>query len=522
MENGQSNVIAFLSSPAAYGLADAAVERHETHGSIVFLAGERAYKLKRAVRFPYMDYSTVERRKAMCAAELTVNRRLAPELYIGTAAVVLGKDGSFHIAETSDGGNAVDWLVVMKRFPQEALLESMRARNVLDISLMRQLGERIAAFHLDAERRPAFGGAEGIAAVIEENNCLLAKFAGQIFDRAKIGHLDGLAREALAMLRNLLDGRRGTGHVRRCHGDLHLNNICLLDGKLVPFDAIEFCDSFACIDVFYDLAFLLMDLDRRGLRAHADVLLNRYLEQTGDYEGLSALPLFLSCRAAMRAHVVVTMASFDKEGFSPRQSREAEHLLDCAIAYLEPRDAGLVAIGGVSGTGKSRLAAALAPRLGRAPGAVVLRTDVIRKELWGVHELSRLPPAAYEAAFTDRVYAAVAERAERVLESGYSVVADAVFGHSRQRAEIEAVARKAGADFHGIWLDAPIAILESRIACRRNDASDATIGVLHAQLGDIRRPKDWRSLDASGGADNVAEECARILRAGSGRRAGIA
>ncbi len=520
MENDQSDIIAFLSTPAAYGLTDTTIERHETHGSIVFLAGERAYKLKRAVRFPYMDYSTVALRKAMCAADLTVNRRLAPELYVGTA-VILREDGSFHIAETSDGGNAVDWLVVMKRFPQEALLESMRARNVLDISLMRQLGERVAAFHLGAERRPAFGGVEGIAAVIEENRSLLGKFAGHPFDRSKIEHLDGLAREALARLRNLLDRRRGTGYVRRCHGDLHLNNICLLDGKAIPFDAIEFNESFACIDVLYDLAFVLMDLDHHGLHAHANVLLNRYLERTGDYEGLSALPLFLSCRAAMRAHVIATMASFGKNGLSPRQSYEAEHLLDCAINYLKSQDVGLVAIGGVSGTGKSTLAAALAPRLGRAPGAVVLRTDIIRKELWGAHELSRLPPAAYRAVFTDRVYAAVAGRAERVLESGYSVVADAVFGHPRQRAQIEAVARKAGAAFHGVWLDAPVAVLEHRLACRRDDASDATIGVLHTQLGDITRPDDWRTLDASGGGEKVIEECARILRVGAGRRVGM-
>src|SRR5208282_857202 len=246
----------------AYGLAGAIVERHETHGSIVFLAGERAYKLKRSVRFPYMDYSTLERRKAMCEAELAVNRRLAPELYIETATVVRHKDGSLHIGGAADSSGAVDWLVVMRRFDQGTLLESMRARGSLSAPLMRQLGERIAEFHLAAERQPAWGGAAGIEAIIDENRDLLNPLTGRPFDRSKIDRLDGLARNELKKLRTLLDTRRDAGHVRRCHGDLHLNNICLWDGRPVPFDAIEFCDAFACIDVLFDLALLLMDLDR--------------------------------------------------------------------------------------------------------------------------------------------------------------------------------------------------------------------------------------------------------------------
>ncbi len=509
MADDQTDIVAFLSRPQAYGLESGTIERCATHGSFVFLAGERAYKLKRAVRFPYMDYSTLKRRKAMCEAELAVNRRLAPELYIGTAPIVRRKDGSLHIGGADETHDAIDWLVVMRRFGQDALFDAMQRRGALTLPLMRQLAERIAAFHLGADKQPAFGGARGIAAVIEENIDLLGKMAGHPFERARIDRLAALAGQALERARSLLDARRDDGHVRRCHGDLHLGNICLFDGRPVPFDAIEFREEFTAIDVLYDLAFLLMDLDRRGLRAHANAVLNRYLEKTGDYAGLGALPLFLSCRAAVRAHVTIAAAAFDKDGVS--RAREAQELLDRAILYLEPRAAQLVAVGGISGTGKSTLAACLAPAMGRIPGAIVIRSDVMRKLLWGVDALQRLPPAAYEAQFTRRVYAMVAQQAGLVLDGGYCAVGDAVFGNAEQRAEIETIARERAVPFRGLWLHAPVPVLERRVAARQNDASDATLEVLRAQLAGVESPKDWTCIDAGGApADSFAQAASAL------------
>jgi len=498
----QTETLAFLDKPGTYGLSGEIVERHATHGSYVFLAGSRAYKLKRAVHFPYMDYSTVARRKVMCERELDVNRRLAPEIYLETVPVMRRADGSLRIG--GNEGEAIDWLVVMRRFEQSDLFESRRRRGQLEPMLLRQLGERLARFHESAERQPRFGGAAGIEAVLDENRSLL----GPPLDGKKIADLDALSRKALEALRSFLDTRRDRGFVRRVHGDLHLNNICVYNGKPVPFDAIEFEDNFACIDVLFDLALLLMDLDRHGLSREGNIVLNRYLERTRDYEGLKALPLFLSCRAAMRAHVTLAM----KQGDPQTREREAAQLLDCALAYLKPHAVSLIAIGGVSGTGKSTVAAAIAPHIGRAPGAVVVRTDVVRKQLWGADELMRLPPAAYDEEFTARVYRTMAERAAAVLNAGHSVIFDAVMGQASQRADIEELAQHHAAHFHGLWLDAPTDILARRIVARRDDASDATVDVLRAQRENIETPDRWTVIDADAPPADVARAALHAIR----------
>ena len=274
------------------------------------------------------------------------------------------------------------------------------------------------------------------------------------------------------------------------------------------FDAIEFRDDFACIDVLYDLAFLLMDLDRHGLRAQANAVLNRYLERTGDYAGLAALPLFMSCRAAMRAHVTVTAARLQKSGAPAAGLAEAVRLLNRANDYLATSKPKLIAIGGLSGTGKSTLAAGLAPLVGGAPGAIVLRTDVTRKELCGVGDLARLSPQAYSGEVTRSVYAKVEERAGVALAGEFSVITDAVFGSAAERAQIGAVAKGQGADFLGIWLEAPSHMLERRVADRHGDASDATVSVLRSQLAKIRAPRYWTRCDAQG---SPADVLARVL-----------
>lgn len=503
MANGQSEIVTFLSKPQAYGLVAGTIECHTTHGSIVFLAGERAYKLKRAVKYSYMDYSTAERRKAMCEAELSVNRRLAPELYLDVLPIMRDKTGGLRIGTPGESGVAVDWLVRMRRFTDGTLYETIKRGVVPTASFIRNLAERIAEFHGAAEIRTGYGGARGIVRVLDENAQALASMAGRPFDRKESERLEKLARAALDKNRILLDTRASSGHVRRCHGDMHLNNICLLSDRPVLFDAIEFSEDFACIDVLYDLAFLLMDFDRCGLGGPANILLNRYLEITEDYAGLAALPLFLSCRAAMRAHVTVTAADLGKSGLTPAHAVEATHLVDRAIAYLERVSPRLTAIGGLSGTGKSTLAAGIAADMGRAPGAIVIRSDVIRKRLWGVDDLSRLPQEAYKAEISRRVYARALELAAVVLDGGYSCIIDAVFGSPEQRNEIAALARSRNVPFRGLWLEAPQSILETRIAARTRDASDATVAVLRAQLAQIERPSDWTVIDAVGSADEI-------------------
>ena len=306
----QSEIVAFLSAAAAYEPYGTAgpVERIDTHISEVFLVGERAFKLKRAVKFPYLDFSTLELRKAAAEAELQLNRRTAPELYLGLAAVVRVADGTLSLRLAGRGGDVVEWLVVMRRFPQSALFDRMAIQGALTVPLMEQAAEAVAGFHAGAEIVQRYGGAEGMRHAGDGVRGAFAEIAG-VFEAGAVAELTGRSERAVERLTPLLDARKTAGFVRHGHGDLHLRNIALIDGRPTLFDCIEFSQEIACVDVLYDLAFLLMDLWHRDLRAHANATLNRYLEISNDYDGLAALPLFLASRAAIRAHVTGTMAS---------------------------------------------------------------------------------------------------------------------------------------------------------------------------------------------------------------------
>ncbi|WP_188259565.1 AAA family ATPase [Azospirillum tabaci] len=486
---------AFLADPASHG--GAAVERVETHAAMIFLAGDRAYKLKRAVRYPYLDYSTTERRRAACVEELRLNRRSAPSLYLGLDSVVQRADGSLAFGgEGAAGGTALDWLVVMHRFPQDALLDRLAERGGLDDDLIRDLADAVTAFHESAELRPDGGGAVAMREVVEGNIAEL-RANPSLFPPERVERLAGRSADTLACLGPLLEDRRRAGFVRHCHGDLHLRNIVLLGGKPVLFDGIEFDERLAVIDVAYDLAFLLMDLERRGLRPLGNVFLNRSLDVTEDYGALAPLPLFLSARAAIRAKIAASAATFRPDAAAARRSeREAVAYLDQALAALEPPPPRLIAIGGLSGSGKTRLARALAPSLGASPGAVVLRSDALRKRLFGVGEAERLPEDAYTPPVTERVYAELLERARTVLAAGHAVVLDAVHARPEERAAAAGLAAEAGVRFDGIWLDAPLDTRIARIVARRGDASDATAEVAERQAVYDLGPLEWVRTNA--------------------------
>ena len=514
----QAETIRFLSEPHNYGPDVHAVERHETHGAIVFLAGDRAYKLKRAVRFPYMDYSTVERRRDMCARELAVNRRTAPMFYLDTWPIVRDAHG-LRFGRPDDADNAIDWVVVMRRFDQSALLESLRRAGHLTPELVRRVAETIARFHAEADVTGEFSSEDGLRAVISNSLAMFKPRIGQPFRANAVEDYEKAAHEMLAKVAGLLEERRQTGHVRRCHGDLHLNNIFVHEGSPILFDAIEFEDRFVYIDVLYDLAFLLMDLDRYGLREHANVVLNRYLELSGQHAGLVAMKLFLSCRAGIRAHTSVSAG----EATHDRKRRlkllgDARALLDKAIDYLNDDRPRLIAIGGLSGTGKSTLARNLAPRLGTCPGAIVIRSDAVRKQIMGVKETVRLPQSAYTPEMSIEVYKRMTDIASATLASGFTVIADAVYGMQSERDDIAVVARRASVRFDGLWLDGPTALLEQRIAARTGDASDATPDVLRAQLGFVSAPKNWHSIKVAMTPDDAVAEAERLLALESSAR----
>jgi hypothetical protein len=305
--------------------------------------------------------------------------------------------------------------------------------------------------------------------------------------------------------------RAEQGFFRRCHGDLHLRNIVLWREAPVLFDAIEFNDEIATLDTLYDLAFLLMDLDRRGQRAAANAVFGRYLwrsRSASDMEALAALPLMLALRAGIRAMVAADLAK-QQVGDAAEQSRaEARTYFEAALGYLVTRRPRLIAVGGLSGTGKSTLAAALAPLASPAPGALHLRSDLERKALFDAEPTDRLGAEAYASEVTARVYAGIADQARQALAAGHPVIADAVYAASEERAAIEQVAAEAGVAFDGLWLTAAAGELKRRVAGRAGDASDATPEVVERQLRLETGIIGWRVLEA-GGSSAATLEAAR-------------
>ena len=485
----QSSVIRILSNREAYG--GSTVQRIDTHAAIVFLAGKRAYKLKRAVRYPYLDYSTVERRKAMCLQELRINRRTAPGIYLGIAPILEGDSGVLRLGPVSDQGAkegdhtdaaVLDWVVVMHRFDQSDLLSAMADDDRLDPMMIDRLADEITRFHKAADRTTVPHHAAVTAKTALESLDEMAA-APEIFDAERVLTLRQRTQAWLDDRSDRLDERGASGFVRACHGDLHLRNVVMWKDSPTLFDAIEFDSAFSTIDVLYDLAFLLMDLDQRGYPDLANRAMNRYLARTDEYHGLSTLPLYLSMRAAVRAKVGASLAGL-AEGQAERSdavSRARKHMED-AERYLKSSTPHLIAVGGVSGTGKSTLAAELAPVLAGAPGAVVLRTDVIRKVLAGVEPETALPPEAYSGGRRGAVYEALVARARITLSEGRSVIVDAVLGEPRARHGLEQLAKETRARFDGLWLTGAQHVLEERIDARTGDASDADAGVLRRQI----------------------------------------
>ena len=509
----QAEVVEFLAAPAAHGTAS--VDRIDTHSAIVFLAGDRAYKLKRAVRFDYLDFSTVERRHAMCEAEVRLNRRTAPDLYRRVVPVTREPAGALALG---GAGAAIDWVVEMNRFSQEALFDRLAASGSLDLELMPPLAAAIADFHRLAEPRTDYGGRRGMTWVIEGNAAGFAEYGRDVLDSPSHRRLIEASRAALEARGSLLDERRASGFVRHCHGDLHLRNIVLLDGRPTLFDGVEFNDEIACIDVLYDLAFLLMDLWRRGLPRHANTVLNRYLEDAGDSSGMSLMPLFLSCRAAVRAKTSATAARLQPDVRRRNELQKlAREYLAMAETLLQPPGPCLVAIGGFSGTGKSTLARSLAPSVGGVPGAVVIRSDLIRKQLSGVLPLDRLGPAGYSAGMSARVYSTMAERARVTLREGHGAIVDAVYARPADRQAIERVAAEAAVPFVGIWLEAPETTLVARVEQRRNDASDADAEVIGRQHRDGAGEIGWHRVEADRPLDDVLDDVSKYAETSAPR-----
>ncbi|WP_246672119.1 bifunctional aminoglycoside phosphotransferase/ATP-binding protein [Mesorhizobium sp. B2-4-16] len=487
-----------LKDPATYGEA-APVDMIETHISRIFLVGQSAFKMKRAVKLPYVDFSTPELRLAACEKEVELNSRTAPGLYLDVHRITragdrLALDGS---------GELVDAVIEMVRFDQSKLLDRMAAAGKLTPALMTGVARMIAQYHRSADVIHAGGGSANIGGVLKINSAGFA--TSHVFDGKEIEKLNAAFRAALASHAGLLDRRAAAGRVRRCHGDLHLRNICVFDGEPRLFDCIEFNDQIATVDVLYDLAFLLMDLWHRGFPEFANLVMNRYLDDADDEDGFILLPFFMAVRAAVRAHVTATQIEEGSRD-STKLVAEARTYFRLAHVLLVETPPRLVAIGGLSGSGKTTVAEALAAQIGAPPGARIVESDRIRKAMHGVAAETRLPDKAYRPGVSERVYRQIAWRSELILAEGGAVVADAVFDRPEDRERIERAASKTNVPFAGFWLVADPSVLWRRVSERTGGPSDATVDILSRQLQRDDGPLTWRKIDADRKIGEIAAE----------------
>jgi uncharacterized protein len=499
---GQDEVLAFLAGGAGTGVL---AKRIDTHISVVFLAADRVLKIKRAVRLPFLDNSTLQQRKRCCDEEIAVNTRNAPDIYRRVVAITREADGL-----ALDGkGPVVEWAVEMARFDERQALDHLAAAHALAPNAADELAEAMRTSHA---RAPVSDGSTWLAAIgtiIDRNT---AKFRDQPkLPASDVDRLHQLSHRQLQAHFVLLQRRAASGLVRRCHGDAHLANIVMIGGKPVLFDAIEFDPVIATTDLLYDLAFPIMDLLHFGETAAANRLFDGYLQATWADHGdaLALLPLFLSMRAAVRA--LVSCTKHDLYPDDRASLTEAKAYFDLALELIAPAKPCLIAIGGRSGTGKSVLARGLAAGIAPAPGAVLLRSDVIRKQLAGVDALTRLPASAYTRESSDRVYGEMFERARKVIAQGHSAILDAAFLMESERDTVAAIANATGVAFRGIFLTAAPEVRVQRIGLRRADASDATADVARDQEDTDTGRMDWTLIDASGTPDQTLARAGKAL-----------
>lgn len=445
----------------------------ETHSGVVFFTGDRAYKLKKPLDLGFLDFRRREAREAACHREVELNRRLAPDVYLGVADV-LGPDG-----------RPCDHLVVMRRLPADRRLAALVVSGQPVATGLRSLARLLAAFHASAPTSPGISAAAGrdaLAARWEANAAEMDRFAGPVFDPEVAGRVIALARRYLAGRESLLRERAAAGRARDGHGDLLADDIFLLDDGPRVLDCLDFDDALRWDDVLADVSFLAMDLERLGRPDLAGQFLASYREFAGDNWPASLAHHHIAYRAQVRAKVTAVAAEQAGEGSPERDEAagQAQRLLDLSVRHLEAGRVRLVLIGGLPGTGKTTLAA----RVSDALGAVLLRTDELRKQLAGLDPVT--PAAAgfgqglYAPEMTGTTYAELLRRAGVALAGGESVVADASWHEPKWRDAAAGLAREASADLSEFRCTLPLELIVRRISGRAGtgDASDATVGVV--------------------------------------------
>lgn len=469
--------------PGIYAHPVKKCELIETHASWVVLTGTFAYKIKKPIDLGFLDFSTLEKRRFCCEEELRLNRRLAPEIYLGLAPVF----GSPEQPEWAGNGNAIEYAVKMVQFPQEAQLDRALISGNLPPQHIDAFARRIAGFHQQiavAGPESDYGNPDHIRKPVLDNFHQIRKHIPEGKMLEPLAELEDWTRTGLHALAPVFLRRKSEGCIRECHGDLHLRNLAWINDSPVVFDCIEFNPDLRWIDVISDAAFLVMDLQDRGQPHLGQRFLNLYLEHTGDYQGLSVLPFYLTYRALVRAKVNAILAR--QPGAGKKQQAEAEkdfcNYLKFAKRHAGPGRPRLIITHGLSASGKSTLTQPLIEHI----EAIRIRSDVERKRLHGMQPEAGSHTAAgqgmYHDEATERTYARLAELAGMILDSKYSVIVDAAFLKTHQRRQFQRLAAEKQVPFRILNCMTSPETLRRRIVERPKDVSDADLAVLEHQL----------------------------------------
>jgi uncharacterized protein len=461
------------------------VQLIQTHASFVLLTGDYAYKIKKPVNFGFLDYSTLEKRQHFCTQELVMNRRTAPEIYLEVVPIIQ-KGDLFQLASNSPSINSgeipVEYTLKMQQFPQESLFVSLLEQGQITEKIMEELGREVAKFHSTAISDNyicKFGEVSQIREAIDNNYLISQKYIGGPQTQTQYQETKDYTDSFFADNQELFNSRIANNKIRECHGDLHLRNIALWQNKILLFDCIEFNEQFRFVDVMYDVAFTVMDLESRGHQELGNAFLNTYIEQTGDWEGLQLLPLYLSRQAYVRAKVTSLM--LDDAAISTAQKAEisqtAAHYYQLAWEYTKPRRGKLTLMSGLSGSGKSTVARYLA----RRTGAIHIRSDAVRKHLGGISLNERGAQDLYSDEMTANTYSRLLELGIILTDRGWNVILDAKFDRQNLRTNAINLAQSRNLPLQIIYCTAPIEVLRSRLEQRRGDIADATAELLSSQ-----------------------------------------
>ncbi|MEB3309090.1 MAG: AAA family ATPase [Snowella sp.] len=450
----------------------------QTHCSIVFLTGNYAYKLKKAVDFGFLDYSTLEKRHHFLQQELVMNQPLAPDIYL--SVLPISQVGDRLILDSQE--NIVEYALKMAEFPQASLLINLFEAGELQEFHLRELGKIVADFHcktLTNEYIKSFGQIEVIKASIDDNYQATQKYIGIAQTLEQYQATQQFTDNFVVKNQSIFEKRCLTDKIRECHGDLHLKNICYWQNKIQLFDRIEFNEPFRFVDVIYDIAFTVMDLDARGRNDFSNIFLNTYLEQTGDWEGLQVLPFYLCRQAYVRAKVTSMLLDDPNIAESEKQAalETAKNYYQLAWQYTQSTQGKIILMSGLSGSGKSTVAKYLAPKI----NAIHLRSDAVRKHLAEIPLDQAGDDNLYCPEMSEKTYQKLLNLGILLAKQGFSVILDAKYDRTQWRSPIIEAAQQAQIPLQIFYCHAPIETLQTRLQERRGDISDATPDLLNSQ-----------------------------------------